>query len=93
MTLTSGRIDTHNIPCVLVANSSGGGVAGALDANYYKGQGLRQGIEREFVVVAHGNTGIRCRPCDAERKPRGCDIHVECQGIQGSNDCLPAKTP
>lgn len=33
-----------------VFNSSGGGVAGALDSSYYKGQGQRQGIEREFIV-------------------------------------------
>ena len=35
----------------LVLNSSGGGIASTLDASYYKGQGLRQGIEREFVVI------------------------------------------
>ena len=32
-------------------NSSGGGVAGTLDANYYKGQGEREGTEREFIAV------------------------------------------
>ncbi len=32
-------------------NSSGGGIAGTLDANYYKGCGERGGIEREFVAV------------------------------------------
>lgn len=36
----------------LVANSSGGGIAGTLDANYFKGQGEREGIEREFIVIA-----------------------------------------
>ena len=36
---------------VLILNSSGGGVAGTLDSSYYKGQGIRQGIEREFVVI------------------------------------------
>lgn len=34
-------------------NSSGGGIAAPLDANYYKGCGLRQGIEREFVVIVN----------------------------------------
>ena len=34
-----------------VANSSGDGIACPLDASYYKGQGLRQGIEREFVMM------------------------------------------
>lgn len=28
-----------------------GGIAGTLDANYFKGQGERQGTEREFVVM------------------------------------------
>lgn len=32
-------------------NSSGNGIAAPIDASYYKGQGLRQGIEREFVVI------------------------------------------
>ena len=34
-----------------VYNSSGNGVAGTLDSSYYKGQGLRQGIEREYIVI------------------------------------------
>lgn len=37
----------------LVLNSSGDGIASTLDASYYKGQGLRQGIEREFVVIVN----------------------------------------
>lgn len=36
---------------LFVANSSGDGIASPIDASYYKGQGLRQGIEREFVVM------------------------------------------
>ena len=32
-------------------NSSMENIAGTLDGNYYKGQGLRQGIEREYIVV------------------------------------------
>lgn len=36
---------------LFVANSSGDGIAAPLDANYYKGCGLRQGIEREFVMT------------------------------------------
>lgn len=35
----------------LLLNSSGGDIASTLDASYYKGCGLRQGIEREFVVL------------------------------------------
>ena len=34
-----------------VINSSGDGIATAIDASYYKGQGLRQGKEREFVLI------------------------------------------
>ena len=55
----SGRMGTggNNTPFVLienasnVINSSGSGIAATIDASYYKGQGLRQGIEREFVVI------------------------------------------
>lgn len=38
-------------PGIFVCNSSGDGVAGTLDSNYWKGQGERQGIEREYVVI------------------------------------------
>lgn len=34
-----------------IANSSGDDIAAPLDASYYKGQGLRQGVEREFVIM------------------------------------------
>ena len=40
----------------LILNSSGGGIAGTLDANYWKGQGEREGIEREFVVIVDDET-------------------------------------
>jgi len=36
---------------MFVANSSGNGITAPIDASYYKGQGLRQGIEREYVVM------------------------------------------
>jgi len=32
-------------------NSSGKGIAGTLDSNYYRGTGARSGVEREFVGV------------------------------------------
>ena len=35
---------------IVIYNSSGGGISGTLDANYYKGQGLRQGVVREYIV-------------------------------------------
>lgn len=57
--LNSIATDSDHIPCVLIANSSGGGIATTLDASYYKGQGVRQGIEREYIVVSNGDTLIR----------------------------------
>lgn len=33
-------------------NSSGDGISGTIDANYYKGVGIREGKEREFVVFS-----------------------------------------
>lgn len=49
-TLNAIKSDADHVPCVLIANSSGGGIAGTLDSSYYKGQGERQGIEREYIV-------------------------------------------
>lgn len=36
-------------------NSSGDGIAATLDAHYYKGQGEREGIEREFIAMDKEN--------------------------------------
>ena len=36
---------------ISVANSSGNGIAGTLDSNYYRGTGARSGKEREFIGV------------------------------------------
>ena len=36
----------------MIANSSGNGIAGTIDSNYFKGTGTRRGHEREFVVMA-----------------------------------------
>lgn len=61
---------------MMLANSSGSGIAGTLDSSYYKGQGERQGIEREYVVVRNNR-----RPSDTEDK-RGSDfIHGEQQRL------------
>lgn len=51
MSLRAVRSDNEHLPCVIVVNSSGGGIATTLDSSYYKGQGERQGIEREYVVI------------------------------------------
>ena len=66
MSITSSRADVEHQPCVLVINSSGGGIAGTLDSSYYKGCGERQGIEREVVVVGvqHGSDRHDSRPSD-----------------------------
>ena len=66
MTLTGGRIDGHSVPCVLILNSSGGGVAGTLDSYYFLGQGARGNIEREFVVVIKDELPREDRSSDGE---------------------------
>lgn len=42
-------------------NSSGQGIAAPLDASYYKGTGLRQGIEREFVLLEQDTQMPECQ--------------------------------
>lgn len=44
--------------CERFANSSGRNIANALDASYYKGQGFRQGIEREYLVFTERGTEL-----------------------------------
>ena len=44
----AGKADSM---CKRFVNSSGGDICKTLDASYYKGQGFRQGTEREYVVV------------------------------------------
>ena len=47
------RADTDggNVPMGLEAVGSSGDIAGTLDASYYKGCGMRQGVEREVVAI------------------------------------------
>ena len=47
----------------------GGGVAGTLDSSYFKGQGERQGVEREYLVVAEGYEVLQ--PSEQQRMERG----------------------
>ena len=49
---------TKTMSDFFIANSSGGGIAGTLDSSYYKGQGEREGIEREFVLVEKDECGF-----------------------------------
>ena len=60
-----------------VLNSSGDGIAAPLDASYYKGQGLRQGLEREFVVimnesVSEDNRMPVCKHTSGQLQRTGC---------------------
>lgn len=48
--LKAGAAGTE-VKDLFVANSSGDSIAAPLDASYYKGCGLRQGIEREYVMM------------------------------------------
>lgn len=48
---TLSATDRHAVAACYV-NSSGNGIAGTLDASYYKGTGARSGKEREFIGVA-----------------------------------------
>jgi len=54
----------------LILNSSGGGIAGTLDSSYYKGQGERQGIEREYILVIDNDISKDNRPLDGEQSSR-----------------------
>lgn len=66
MPVQSARCDPHHLPCVIeVYNSIGGGIRGTLDSSYFKGQGERQGIEREYIVECYRNDS---RPSDSEDK-------------------------
>ena len=56
---------------LFVTNSSGEGVAAPLDASYFKGQGLRQGIEREYVLLKRNCYGIDSHPEDCRIKMTG----------------------
>ena len=56
-------------------NSSGGGIAGTLDANYYKGPGERCGKEREYVAVGSPSRMIVRRLCP-----------IECERLMGLPD-------
>lgn len=42
---------TSDINDTFIMNSSGDGISTTIDASYYKGQGQRQGIEREYVMM------------------------------------------
>ena len=60
-------------------NSTGDGVTAPLDASYYKGCGLRQGLEREFVLIevcdesmADDNGSVVCKQPSGELYGAGC---------------------
>lgn len=58
------------ISLVEIINSSGGGITTTLDSHYYKGQGEREGTEREFVLVlAIGGTDSHASVTDGDKAP------------------------
>ena len=57
----------------MTACYGGGNVSQTLDASYYKGQGLRAGIEREFVVMI--NESISNDNRSAVRKQPSGELH------------------
>lgn len=38
-----------------------------MDGSYYKGQGIRQGIEREYIMVSDDGSGIDSTECREDR--------------------------
>ena len=52
--ITSTEAESKDL---FIANSSGEGITAPIDASYFKGQGLRQGIEREYVLMRAHVTG------------------------------------
>ena len=64
---------------VLALNSSGNGIAGTLDANYYRGTGARSGKEREFIAIIHN---IACFIRYELRRL----TPLECERLQGFPD-------
>lgn len=66
-TLSNGSCPGHHNG-VLIINSSGGGITTTLDANYFKGQGLRQGVEREYIAITNENTVSDKRRDDTENR-------------------------
>ena len=61
----------------MLMNSSGMDIAGTLDSSYYKGQGIRQGVEREFVLVDEDSVQqSKERPMAEAECGNGCDSQV-----------------
>lgn len=54
-TLGTSQDQTLFVPKVI---NSSGGIAGTLDSNYFKGCGVREGIEREFIAVKKDNNEL-----------------------------------
>jgi site-specific DNA-cytosine methylase len=82
---TLARTDYKEPPIVCWTNSSGDGVATTIDASYYKGQGIRQGIEREYI--AGGKIGWhiirRLTPLECARLQGFPDWWTD--GVEGSD--------
>lgn len=66
----------------MILNSSGGGITAPLDSNYFKGQGLRQGIEREYIVEIIGDDSRSSDPEDSDGGGRS-PLHKTAEIIKG----------
>ena len=73
----SSRMGTggNNTPFVLI-NSSGDGIATTIDANYYKGCGQREGLEREYVMIyesiSNDHGSVMCEQSSGQLHGTGC---------------------
>jgi len=75
------RVNKQN---AIIINSSGGGIAMTLDFHYYKGQGEREGQEREYVLVLNDQCGSVMSVSDKPNTLRSQMKHHEpvvCYGI------------
>lgn len=66
----SATLATNNDQYLFMPVCSSGDVAGTLDANYYKGSGMRQGVEREYVV----------QPVSIENHPADSRVNIDASG-------------
>ena len=88
----------HDKQAVLILNSSGDGIATTLDASYYKGAGLRNGIEREFIAMQTEETNMRCNydgtqvsPTLTERNAGGAQRMPDKQNFNAVIDESPGR--
>lgn len=81
---------------ILIANSSGDGIVGTLDSSYYKGQGERQGIEREYIVVQDKtgtlSPGAHAGSYNGQDAYNGMLVNAEDRRVQRIESSVSTKT-